>query len=195
MNTALTQTKTTSLVWLAAWVIASALGVMVGFLGTLPLIWSVSDNVMKIMPQMLATALAGVFFGAGLGLATGFAQWLVLRRRGESNTRWLGASVIGGMVGGVVAILFSATFNDGGENEAMTAVAFALLGGILGAVQCLLARGVAKNVLWILASAAGLGLGAWIPFGAYNMEIVGVAAGGIIYGILTAAALWWFARQ
>lgn len=198
MNTTLSQNKTASLIWFGAWVLASAIGIVVGFLATLPLLWNATEAITGIVPQIVGQTLGGAFFGAGLGLAVGFAQWLVLRQRGEASispaARWLGATVLGGLIGGIVAILFSVTLNDGGTNLALTAVSFGLLGGIIGAVQYAMARPVVKNMLWIAAGALGLAIGGAIPFGQYNLELVGVGVGGLIYGAFTAAALWWNSR-
>src|SRR4030095_3159908 len=104
MSSTLIQNKTTSLAWLGAWVIASAIGITIGFLGALPLLWSISESATAAIPKLLAQSLGGAFFGLGVGLATGGAQWLVLRLRGEKNTRWLVGSVISGILGGIVAI-------------------------------------------------------------------------------------------
>ena len=195
MNTTLAQNKTVLLGKLAAWTIASAVGIVVGFMATLPLIWSISENVMNAVPQIVGQIFGGAFFGVGLGLAVGLAQWLVLRTRDEPHTRWLVASVIGGLAAGIMAMLFSATFNDGGTNQFLTVVTFALLGGILGTVQFVMMRTVAKNILWIAASALGLAIGAGIPLSAENLQIVGVTIGGLMYGALTAAVIWRFSKQ
>ena len=195
VNTTLTQNKTVSVGRLAVWSIASAIGIVVGFMATLPLIWSISENLMNTMPQIAVQIFGGAFFGIGFGLAVGLAQWLVLRTRDEPHTRWIAASVIGGLIGGIAGIWFSATFNDGGTNTLLTAVTFALLGGIVGAVQFLMMRAVAKNILWIAASAVGLGIGAAIPFGAENLQVISVAIAGLIYGALTATVMWRFSKN
>lgn len=196
MSTLITQNKTTSLVWLAAWTIASAIGIAVGFVATLPLIWSVSEGVLKQVPQFIGGTLAGAFFGFGVGLATGFAQWLVLRMRGESNPRWLIASIIGGIGGGIVTVLIGMAINDGGENVILIVIGFVLFGAIFGGVQYGMARAVVPNAAWILVSALGLALGAIPPFGlAGDLGVVTVVVGGLLYGLITAAAMWWFSKQ
>lgn len=195
MNTLTTRTKTTSFPWLAAWIVASAIGITLGFLGTLPLLWNMTENVSSSLPMILVGPLGGAFFGFGIGLATGLAQWLVLRLRGESGTRWIIGSLVGGIVGGIITVSLSVAVNDGGENSLLTVLVFALLGAILGGGQYFAAHSTVHNAGWIVVSAVALGAGAALPFVANDLEIVGVVAGGLIYGIVTAAALWWFARQ
>lgn len=194
MNTLTTQTKTASYTWLVAWVIASAVGITVGVAATLPLIWNMSENIARSIPEILVGALGGGFFGFGVGLATGLAQWLVLRLRGESNIRWLTGSLVGGIVGGIVGVAIS-TQNDAGENSLVTLAAFAVLGAFLGAGQYFAARSTARTIGWIVVSALGLAGGASLSFINSNLEIVGVALGGLIYGFVTAAALWWLNRE
>lgn len=204
MNAISTQTKTASSIWLAAWVIASAVGIAVGFITTLPLLWSVSESVLQSIPKILAGTLGGAFFGFGVGLATGLAQWLVLRMHGESGTRWLTGSLIGGIVGGMITLLLSAVLDDGGENPVVTIVAFGLFGAILGGGQYFSARSTARNPGWIVASAVGMAAGSLIPMGlaggaliaslGISPEVANLVVGGLIYGIVTAAALWWLNR-
>ncbi len=194
MNTTLTQNKTTSLGWLAAWAIASALGVIVAMVGVLPLMWTYGEGVERALGQWGAQIVGGIVFGLGIGAAVGIAQWLVLRGRSVDATRWLVGSIIGGIVAGIVAILIS-IFNDQGENMPVMLLAFASLGGILGLGQFLAARSIARNALWIVASAFGLMVGWLIPSLMQTFEPVGVITGALIYGISTSAALWWFAKQ
>lgn len=194
MNTTLSQNRTTSLARLAAWTIASAIGVIVSMVGILPLMWTYGEGVERALGQWGAQLVGGIFFGLGIGLAVGIAQWLVLRRREREATRWLVGSIVGGIVAGVAAILIS-VFNDGGENLPVMLLAFAVLGGILGLGQFLAARSIARNALWIVASAFGLMVGWLVPSSLQSLQAVGVISGALIYGVSTAAALWWFAKQ
>lgn len=195
MNTIATQTRSTSLPRLAAWAIASSIALVAGVVATLPVLWSIGENAEKSIGQVPALTLGGAFFGLGVGLAVGFVQWLVLRGREQEATRWLIGSIIGGIVAGVVGIWVSATFSDSGENPLWNLVAFSMLGAILGAGQYLAARSIPRNPLWILASGLGLALGALSIFGIGNFENVGIVFTGLAYGIITAAALWWFTKQ
>lgn len=194
MNTTLAQNKTISLGWLAAFAIASAIGIVVTMAGVLPLLWTYSESVGRALGQFPSQIVGGVIFGLGLGTAVGIAQWLVLRGRERDATRWLVGSIIGGVVAGVVGILIS-IFNDQGENIPVMILAFATLGALFGLGQYLAARSIARSPLWIAANAVGLVLGFVIPFTAEALQPLNVGAGALIYGIVTAAALWWFSRQ
>lgn len=193
MNTTLARPKTISLTWLAAWTLASALGIIAGFIIVLPLLWTIGEQVGQAIGQFPAQILGGIVFGLGVSAAVGFGQWLVLRGRTPDATRWLVGSLVGGIVGGVLAIIVS-LFNDGGENVAVSLLAFALLGGILGLGQFLAARSIARSAIWILVSGIALMLSWAIPSTTENLQVVGVVAGGLTYGIVTAAAMWWLAR-
>lgn len=194
MNTTLSQNKTTLLAWLAAWTIASALGIIVAMVGVLPLMWTYGEGLERALGQLPSQLVGGIVFGLGIGAAVGIAQWLVLRGRSADATRWLAGSIVGGIVAGVAAILIS-IFNEQGENLPVMLLAFATLGGILGLGQFLAARSIARNALWIAASAFGLMFGWLIPSLLQTFEPFGVTAGALVYGISTAAALWWFAKQ
>ena len=193
MNTTLTQTKTSSIAWLAAWTIASAIGVIVSMVGVLPLMWTYGEGVERALGQWGAQIVGGTVFGLGIGAAVGIAQWLVLRGRSVDATRWLVGSIVGGIVAGIVAILIS-VFNDQGENLPVMLLAFATLGGILGLGQFLAARSIARSPLWIAANAVGI-VAAWFIASTESLQPASIIVGALVYGIITAAALWWFAKQ
>lgn len=194
MNTTLSQNKTTLLAWFAAWTIASALGIIVAMVGVLPLMWTYGEGLERALGQLPSQLVGGIVFGLGIGAAVGIAQWLVLRGRLADATRWLAGSIVGGVIAGVAAILIS-VFNDQGENLPVMLLAFATLGGILGLGQFLAARSIARTALWIAASALGLMFGWLIPSMLQTFEPFGVTVGALVYGISTAAALWWFSKK
>lgn len=194
MNTTLSQNKAVSLGWLTAWTIASALGLIVSMAGLLPLMWTYGEAVERALGQWGAQIVGGIVFGFGIGLAVGVAQWLVLRGRAHEATRWLVGSIVGGSVAGVVAILIS-IFNDQGENLPVMLLAFAALGAILGLGQYLAARSIVRNPIWMVASALGLMIGWYIPSATQTMQPLSVIAGALVYGIVTAAAMRWFAER
>lgn len=194
MNTTLSQNKAASLARLAVWTIASAFGLIVSMVGILPLMWTYGEGVERALGHWGAQLVGGIFFGLGIGLAVGIAQWLVLRGREREATQWLVGSIVGGVVAGVVAILIS-VFNDQGENLPVMLLAFAALGGFLGLGQFLAARSIARNALWIVASAFGLMVGWFIPSSLQTFEPFGMISGALVYGVSTAGALWWFAKQ
>lgn len=193
MNTTLSQNKTTLLAWLAAWTIASALGIIVAMVGVLPLMWTYGEGLERALGQLPSQLVGGIVFGLGIGAAVGIAQWLVLRGRLADATRWLAGSIVGGVIAGVAAILIS-IFNEQGENLPVMLLAFATLGGILGLGQFLAARSIARNALWIAANAVGL-VAAWFIASTESMQPVSVFIGALVFGVVTAAALWWFSKK
>lgn len=193
MNTTMTQPSSTSVGWLAGWAVASAIGLVLGLAGTLTLVWSVTENFASGLGEQVDAILFGAVFGLGLGLVLGIAQWIVLRLRGESGPRWVGATIIGSIIGGVLAILIGNTFNPGGGNIILGALTFAILGAFIGACQFGMARSIAGSALWILASAVALGAGMSIAFQFSDMWW-GAVIGGAIYGVVIAAVLWWMGR-
>lgn len=193
MNTTMVETKTASVGWFVGWAVASGVGLVLGLMGTLMVIWSTIENVRSDLGDLAAGTLVIVVFGLGLGLVLGIAQWIVLRLRGESSLRWVGATILGTMVGGVAVLLIATGFNLGGQNEMLNVVAVVLLGALVGAFQFALARRIAKSALWIVASAVGMGIGLAIVL-QYG-EWWGGLSGGAIYGVVTAAALWWIGKE
>lgn len=194
MNTTVAETKRTTVVWLAGWVIASALGLGLGFVLPLPVLWSISESIKPLFPEWIAAVLFGALFGLGMGTFVGITQWIVLRMRGETRMRWVGASILGAMIGGIAAVLLGNMAQANQNNPLIAFVGFGVLGAMLGATQYALVRPVAKNVLWIVASAVGVVLAAVGPFGLADMPIWAFVMGALVYGLVTAAALWWFAK-
>ena len=194
MNTTVTQNKTASLGWLAAFAIASAIGILVTMAGVLPLMWTYGEGAERALGQWGAQIIGGIIFGVGLGAAVGIAQWVVLRGRSTDATRWLVGSIVGGVVAGVVGILIS-IFNDQGENVPVMILAFATLGAILGLGQFLAARSIARSPLWIVANAVGIVAAWFIASSVESLQPASILIGALVFGVVTAAALWWFAKQ
>ena len=193
MDRTLAPNKTISIASLTAWVTASALGLIISMVGVLPLMWTYGESVERAIGQLPAQIVGGIVFGFGLGSAVGAAQWIVLRGREPEAARWFIGSVVGGIVAGVIAILIS-TFNDQGENIPVMVLAFITLGTLFGLGQFLAARSIARSPLWIVANAIGI-LAAWfIPSTAESIQPASVIVGAVVFGIITAAALWWLAR-
>lgn len=193
MNTTLTQNKIASLAWYAAFAVASAIGILITMAGVLPLMWTYGERIGLAIGQFPLQIVGGIIFGLGLGLAIGIGQWLVLRGREVEATRWLIGSIVGGVAGGVVGILIS-IFNDQGENIPVMVLAFATLGALLGLGQYLAARSIARSPLWMVANAGGI-VAAWFVASTESVQPVSIFVGAIIFGVVTAVALWWFAKQ
>lgn len=189
-------TKLNSLPWLLAWTCASAIGISVGTVLPLQALWSLGDTPPANLPPALALFLGAAIFGLGLGLCIGLAQLFILRTSGATaNFRWLGGTLIGSVPGAIVAIAISSAFSQFGEIVWVNLVAFILLGAILGATQLLVCRDVVSHPVWILASAFGVLGSSVILLGLGNIIIPAVIGGGLVYGIITAAALWWVSKK
>lgn len=193
MNTTLTQNKTASLGWLAAFGIASAIGTLVTMAGVLPLMWTYGEGIERAVGQFPAQIIGGIIFGLGLGSAVGIAQWVVLRGRSTDATRWLIGSIVGGVIAGVVGILIS-TFNDQGENIPVMILAFATLGALFGLGQYIAARSIARSPIWLVANAVGF-VAAWFIASTESLQPASIIVGALVFGVVTAAALWWLAKQ
>jgi hypothetical protein len=195
-TTTATTAKITSLPWLAAWACASAIGITVGTALPLQVMWSLGESTPTALSPVLVPVLGGTVFGLGIGFCIGLAQWLILRASGTTTSlRWLGGTLLGSVPGAIVTIAISNTFSQWGETVWVNLVAFLLLGAILGAGQLLVSRDVVSHPAWILASAMGVLGSSAMLLGLGDVIIPAVIVGGLAYGIITAAALWWFANK
>lgn len=194
MNATLTQNKSVSLVWLVVWTAASALGLSLGVSVTLPILWNVGDPLIARIGEVPMMAVGGVLFGLGIGGGLGIAQWLVLRPRYPEARRWLVGSIIGAVVSCVLVMPLSKVANPDGGNLAVVVLLFGLIGAAIGVGQYIGARSIARHVGWIGVSLLALGLAAVPPFGPYNLEMLGLLGGSLIYGAITGVALWWFEK-
>jgi hypothetical protein len=196
MNITLSKQKSLSIAHLAAWVIASAVGLVMGLFGTLFLIWNVAENLTTSLPEIVVALFGGAIVGIGVGGLVGVAQWFVLRGYSPQAGRWYVGSILGGIVAGTAAILIS-QFNDGGENTLISLLAFLVLGALLGMGQYLAAGSIARSPWWVAASAVGLTLAAALSFGMPGQDLVwwNLLAGGLLYGAVTAGVLVWNERQ
>ena len=190
----ITQSKTISLAWLAAWTGVSGIGIVIGTLLPLQAIWSLGENASSDLPPILIPIVGGSLLGLGIGLGVGIAQWLVLRLRGITGFRWLISSIVGCILGGIVAIAISNAFSQQGEIVWVNLVAFGLFGAILGAVQFLLSRDILSNPSWIVASAIGLAAAMALMLGFSEASSAFALLGGLVYGLVTAVALRWSAK-
>lgn len=195
MNATLTQNKSVSLAWIIVWTAASALGLALGVSVTLPILWSVGDPLIARIGEVPMMAIGGVIFGVGIGGGIGIAQWLVLRGRYPEARRWLVGSIIGAIVSCVIVMPLSKYANADGGNLAVVVLLFGLIGAAIGAWQYIGARSIARHIGWTGVSLLALGLAAVPLFGPYNLEMLGVLGGSLLYGAITGVALWWFEKQ
>ena len=159
------------------WVLASGVG---GAVGVLP--------ARAIGTAMGEAVLGAVALGGVLG-AIATAQWLIMRRRLSWAAWWATATVVGGLVGGAVALGLLDGLSANGR-ETLGAVLGILAGlGAFGTVQWLILRRVTRAGGWVAASVLGL-----VAAGPLGVGVLGLLIGdgggfGIVYGAITGA---WF---
>ena len=178
--------------WLQ-WVLASTVGMFVGFFLGVPLF----ARTYNIPGDWLAFSPLGI----GVGIGVGVLQWLVLRQRVSGAGWWVLASAAGGY--GLLHAGFSpfcTSLQNFGVLLSWTGVV-ALGGAVTGTLQWLVLRGqVSRAGWWVLASTVGWGLGGTVsralPWGVDTGDGIGaLAVTGAILGALTGGALVWLLRQ
>lgn len=178
--------------WLG-WTIATALGMLVGFLLTIPLV-----NVLDLAIARLTVPLIA-------GFLIGFSQWIVLKQYVTASTDWIlagGASWAAGYALGLLLMLNMPSTVVGGIIGSL------LFGIIVAVVQWPVFRREIPHIwMWILSSAIGWTIGflasqvALMPFSSdpvINPAVsTAVIAGtnGLVAGAITGLALVWIVRR
>lgn len=178
--------------WLG-WMLATAGGMLVGFLLSFPLV-----NLLNlVLAQIAVPVLAGA--------AIGFAQWIVLRRYLVAGSRWAlgdGTSWAAGYILGLLLVqsLPGSIF--------IAAIGYLLFGVIVALVQWpVLRREIPNAFVWILANAIGWLAGFWasqavLPLffndpaiqPALSTTVIAVTS-GLVAGAITGLALIWIVRK
>jgi hypothetical protein len=178
--------------WLG-WTLATAGGMLVGFLLAIPLV--------NVLDLVLAQIAVPVFAGAAIG----FAQWIVLRRFLTVGSRWVlgdGTTWVAGYILGLLLVqsLPSSIF--------IATIGYLFFGAIVALVQWPVLRREIPNVLvWVLASAIGWAAGFWasqavLPLifnggliePAVSTTVISVTS-GLVAGAITGIALVWIVRR
>ena len=204
--------------WLyCRWVLATALGELVGFLAP-AIAGVVMTRVVIGMEGWLApllTLIVVVAAGSLEGAALGYAQWLVLRRALPAIgwRQWTGATALAGVLAWVLGMTPNTLVDALGLGSGALLLAWLMAApGILlsiGTAQWLvLRRHVARAGLWIPANIAGWILGLAATFGGASLisetmpialaVAIGVASGvlmGIVVGLVTGLALLALVRR
>lgn len=178
--------------WLG-WTLATAGGMLLGFLLTIPLV-----NVLDLgFARLIVPILAGILIG--------YSQWIVLRQYLTSRSRWFLAGGNTWAVGYALGLLLiqnlSSTFLGG-------IIAYVLFGTIVALVQWpVLRREIPSTLTWIVVSALGWAAGLWASQLALNLfsndpviepavsTIVIAVTSGLVAGAITGVALVWIVRQ
>jgi hypothetical protein len=174
------------------WTLATAGGMLLGFLPTILLI-----NVLNLgLAQIAVPVLAGTVIG--------FAQWLVLRRYVTASTQWDwtdGISWAAGYILGLllIQILPSTVF--------AAFIGYFLFGVIVAVVQWpVLRREIPQVFTWLIASAIAWAVGYWASQAVLSLftdpliePVVGTAViaitSGLVAGAITGLALIWIVRK
>jgi hypothetical protein len=138
-----------------------------------------------------------------LGLAGGFMQWLVLRRRIAGTGWWVPASTLGFPAALVIAVGAMRLGGDSVATPILLGVLFGILSGILP--WLVLRRQVARAGWWVLAHLLGSLVGGALGiFTFYAASAIGYyqfdwAAAGAMFGAglgaITGITLVWLLRQ
>ena len=178
--------------WLG-WTLATAGGMLVGFLLTIPLVNMLDLGFARVIVPILAGGLIG------------FSQWIVLKRYLTTSADWVLAGGTGWAAGYALGLLLVQNLPStifGGI------AAYLLFGSIVAMVQWQVLRGEIPSALtWIVVNALGWAAG-WsasqfaldLFFRDPVIEPVvstSVIAGtsGLVAGAITGVALIWIARQ
>lgn len=178
--------------WLG-WTLATAGGMLLGFLPSIPLVNALNLGFAQIAVPVLA------------GTVIGFAQWFVLRRYVTASTHWLwtdGISWAAGYILGLflIQVLPSTLF--------AAFIGYFLFGVIVALVQWpVLRREIPHVITWIIASALAWAAGYWVSQAVLSLffreatiaPAVSTAAiavtSGLVAGAITGVALIWIVRQ
>jgi len=169
---------------LILWVALNTIGFPAAGLVNLPLLF------LGVLP---GGAGGSVIMGMVSGVEVGVLQWVALRQRMPGAVAWILATAVGFAVGAGLGLSlgmggeagFSVGLGAGSPDPWTIAVRYGLVGGAIGAVQCLVLWRISTVApWWAIASALGFGLG----FAADQTLNLGLLQGAII-GSITGVAL------
>jgi len=160
--------------FLVRWVVASGIGLMAGFI-----VYFMSVVGLTTEQGFVLKTLVSAGSGAILGAAVGGAQLLVLRSEVSGMNRWMVANLVGGAIGGVIALpLADAVGGAMGFNMAVFTGSI-VLGLSLGTAQAFILRErLLGSGRWVLAHAAGIPLG-WALGRGLGESVYDLVVGGI----------------
>ena len=177
--------------WLG-WTLATAGGMLLGFLPTILLV-----NVLNLgLAQIAVPVLAGTVIG--------FAQWLVLRRYVTASTQWDWTDGISWAAGYILGLLFIQLLPS---SVFAAFIGYFLFGVIVALVQWpVLRREIPQVFTWMVASAVAWAVGYWVSQAVLSLftdplidPVVGTTViavtSGLVAGAITGLALIWIVRK
>ena len=177
--------------WLG-WTLATAGGMLLGFLPTILLV-----NVLNLgLAQIAVPVLAGTVIG--------FAQWLGLRRYLTASTTWDWTDGISWAAGYVLGLLLIQVLPS---TVFVAFIGYFLFGAIVALVQWpVLRREIPQVVTWLVASAVAWAVGYWASQAVLSLftdPLIAPAVGtaviaitsGLVAGAITGLALIWIVRK
>jgi hypothetical protein len=177
--------------WLG-WTLATAGGMLLGFLPTILLVNLLNLGLAQIAVPVLA------------GTVIGLAQWLVLRRYVTASTRWDWTDGISWAAGYILGLLLIQLLPS---TVFAIFVGYFLFGVIVALVQWpVLRREIPQVLTWMVASAVAWAVGYWVSqavLSLFNDPVIDPVVGttviavssGLVAGAITGLALIWIVRK
>jgi hypothetical protein len=177
----------------AMWTLASAIGLIVGGMVSLPIAYGLGEIVADAVNESLGFAVAGALFGIFVGGGLGAGQQLVLRSRTDWSRNWALASAAATAL--VWAIAFPLFISVGEPASTPSGAAIAVLFGLaLGVAQWLVMRNqLPGSGRWIVISTVSLALaiGLALSLDGEGRELLAFGAAGLLAGALTGLGMAW----
>jgi hypothetical protein len=178
--------------WLA-WTLATALGMLIGYLPLALLVSSLDLGIVRVFVPIIS----GIFLG--------LAQWLVLRPYISKSYDWILNHVVGWVVGYTLGLYVVQLL---AKTPLGMLVGFISFGVIVALFQYpALRREIPHLATWILANVIGWTLGAYLSLLAagvlfqnkvpttFTSVLVSVGITGLVAGAITGLALIWIVRK
>lgn len=175
------------------WTLATAVGMLLGFLPSIPLVDALDLGLARIVVPILA------------GILIGFAQWIVLRFYLTASSDWILAGGAAWAAGYALGLFLMQSLSAGLIGGVF---GYLLFGAVAGMVQWpVLRREIPNGFLWVLANTMAWAAGFWISQWSLALFFpdpvipplasTGVLAGvsGLVAGAISGAALVWIVRQ
>ena len=175
------------------WTLASAIGLVVGGMISLPIAYGIGDIVAEAVNDTVGFVVAGAFFGFLVGGGLGVGQQLVLRTRADWPGKWALASAAATALVWAIAFPLIVTVGEPASTPAGAIVAV-LFGMALGIGQWLVLRNHLPGAgRWIVISTVSLALaiGLALALDGEGRELLAFGSAGLLAGALTGLGMAW----